>query len=256
MAYSILCDIDGVIHRGTRVLPGAARFVKALCRSGRTYCFLTNSAEQSPRELKKMMQQLGFNIPEDRFYTSGQATAEFIAQHARRPRVYWIGSQALGDELRKVGARFDDKRPEFVVVSRGGPYTLKQIDKAIELVSHGANLISTNHEPAGLTEYGIKAGSGGLVAPIERAVGFNAYVVGKPNHLMIRGTEDKYGIRPEESLMIGDSLHTDIDVGMQAQMKTVLVLTGHTTREILRRSPYKPDYVFKNVGEINLDKLP
>jgi NagD protein len=128
--------------------------------------------------------------------------------------------------------------------------------RSIELVAHGAKFITASDEKKSLTENGIKAGCGAIIAPIESATGCKAYVVGKPNHLMIRNVEREFGINPLETLMIGDSLDTDIDVGEQAQMTTVLVLSGITSREQLKHSAYEPDYVFENVGCIKLGELP
>ena len=73
---------------------------------------------------------------------------------------------------------------------------------------------------------------------------------------MIRNLERLHDWNPKECLMIGDSLDTDMDLGTQAGMKTVLVLSGVTSRADLKRSAIKPDYIFANVGEIDFDKLP
>ncbi len=254
--YQVISDIDGVLHRGSRPLPGCKNFVADLQRSGRKYLFLTNSPDHSPRELHLNLKNLGMNIPESCFHTSAQTIASFLHERTARPSVYLVGSRALHDEIESKGGRFTDRKPDYVVVATGGRYGVTEIDKAIELVAKGATFLTASKEKASLTEKGIKAGCGALIAPIEKATGCKAYVVGKPNHLMVRHVEREHGINPLETLMIGDSLDTDIDVGAQAQMTTVLVLSGMTSRAQLNRSPYEPDFVFENVGKINLDKLP
>jgi NagD protein len=255
-AYSVVCDLDGVLHRGSNAIPGCKRFVAELQRSGREYLFLTNSPDQTPRELHLSLRKLGMNVPQSQFYTSAQVIASFLRSHATKPSVYLIGSGALRQELKNIGARFTEKRPEYVIVASGGTYTLAQIDTAIELIMHGSKFVSASREMVGLTETGLKAGCGALIAPIENATHRLAYVVGKPNHLMIREAERKFGIDPLTSLMIGDNLETDIDVGIQAQMKTVLVLSGLTSRADLERSACQPDYVFESVAKLRLAGLP
>ncbi len=189
-------------------------------------------------------------------YTAAEGVAAFLASHAKGARVYVIGTRALRVELRKKKMILTDQNPDYVVFGSGGVYGLKEINKAIEMIVNGAKFITANAEPAALTDRGIQAGSGALIAPIEKVTKSEAYVVGKPNHFMIRLVEEQLDIVPTESIMIGDSLDSDINVGMQAQMKTLLVLSGITSAEDLAKSAYQPDYVFPSVGKIRLNDLP
>jgi len=254
--FSIVSDLDGVLHRGEKVIPGARRFLSRLKASGRNFLFLTNSPDHSPAELHGRLAKLGLDIPAGRFYTSAQAMAAFVGDHSPHASVFLVGSRALREELERAGARFTTRKPRFVIVATGGAYGQDEINAAIKLVLGGANFVTVSDEALSPTETGVKAGCGALTAPIEKATGCRPFVVGKPNHLMIRQAERQFGIEPTRTLMIGDSLDTDIDVGVQAQMKTVLVLSGLTSREQLRLRPYQPDYVFDSVADIDLDKLP
>lgn len=254
---AVLCDIDGVLRRGSKAIPGAARFVRALQRSGRRYLFLTNSPDNSPRELSASLRRLGMDVPAEHFYTSAQAIGAFIErQHGRGARVFLIGSPALRQELARIGAVFVDRRADYVILCSGGRYDKTQLDTALSLVLDGARFVTANREPASPSEDGVTTGCGALVAPIEKVVKCPAYVAGKPNHLMIRAAESMLGLEPTHTLVIGDSLDTDVDVGIQAQMKTVLVLSGITDRDALERSPFKPDWVFPSVAKIDLSRLP
>lgn len=254
--FSVLCDLDGVLHCGSRVIPGARLFVERLKRSGRQFLFLTNSPDHTPNELRLTLKKLGIDIPASHFYTAAQAIASFIGARARRPRVYLVGSKALRDELRSAGAVFDVKKPEYVVVASGGRYGTEEIDKSIALILKGAKFITASTEATSPGGTGPKSGCGALVAPVERATGRAAYAVGKPNHLIVRDIERLYGFDPRECLMIGDSLDTDMDMGIQAGMKTVLVLSGNTSALEVAHCAYKPNYVFDTVRDIDLNKLP
>jgi NagD protein len=254
--FAVICDLDGVLHCGSHAVRGASGFVERLKRSGRPFLFLTNSPDHSPRELRRKLKKLGIDIPAARFYTSAQAIAAFIGSRSRRPHVYMVGSPALQDELKLAGAVLDEDKPEYVVVASGGRYGTDEIDKAIELILKGARFITASAEATSPGAKGPTSGCGALVAPVERATGRAAYAVGKPNHLMIRDIERLFGFDPKECLMIGDSLDTDIDLGIQAGMKTVLVLSGVTSAAEVKRCACKPDYVFANIGEIDLNVLP
>lgn len=256
VSFSVISDIDGVLHRGSKVVPGARRFVSELRRSGRNYLFLTNSSDYTPDELHRQIRKMGMDIPADRFYTTAHAIADFLVRDQKHPRVHVIGSKALHDEIKHRGGRITSDHPDFVVVTATDSFKRAQIDETIGLIQKGGRFISSNNDALSLTETGANAGNGILISPIAKATGCCPYIVGKPNHLMIRAVEEKFGIDPRRTLMIGDSLETDVDVGIQAGMTTILVLSGVTTQVQLDKSAYRPTYVFPNLAKVNLSKLP
>jgi len=257
MPFAILCDIDGVLYRGGKALPGAARFIAALQRSGRKHLFLTNSPDHSPADLRRRFRRFfRVDVPKENFYTAAEAIAAFAVSRRRKPRVFVVGSRHLREELVKRGAILTDKKAHFVVATGGGRYGIPELDKAVELILAGAKFLTANNEPASPASHRKGLGCGALVAPIEKATGVTSYAVGKPNHLMIDAVEDRMKLDTSRAIMIGDSLNTDVDLGIQARMKTILVLTGVTTRKELAISPFSPDYVFPSVAGIRLGRLP
>jgi NagD protein len=254
--FAIVSDVDGVLHLGEKPIPGAARFAAEVQRSGRKYMFVTNSPDKSARELRVYLKRFGIDVPLASIHTAAETVAEFVAGQVKRPRVYLIGSPGQKEELAKRGAVFTDRSADFVVVGGGGRFGIDDLNKAVELVLKGAKLVAANRERAGPSETGLKLGGAGLTAPITLATGREAYVVGKPNHLMVRAVERKLDFDPTRAYMIGDSLDTDIDVGLQAQMKTILVLSGITRRSELAHCPFRPDHVYRRAGDIPLRRLP
>jgi NagD protein len=118
-------------------------------------------------------------------------------------------------------------------------------------VLNGAKLIGTNPDLTGPIEGGqIVPATGALLAPIELATGAKAYYVGKPNPLMMRNALKKLGCQREETAIVGDRMDTDIIAGVEAEITTVLVLSGVTKREDISRFAYQPDYVLNGVGDV------
>jgi NagD protein len=247
---AFICDMDGVIYHGNKLLPGVPRFVQWLQETGKRYLFLTKSSERSPRELAQKLARLGVEVPPEHFHTSALATAAFVADQAPGCSAYAIGEAGLLNALYEAGITMNDVNPEYVIIGESPRYTYEALTKAIRLVLGGARLIGTNPDLTGPTEGGLVPACGALVAPIELATGSKAYYLGKPNPLMMRNALKRLGAKREETAIIGDRMDTDIIAGIETEIETVLVLTGVTRREDLGRWPYRPDHVATGVAEL------
>ena len=245
-----ICDMDGVIYHGNRLLDGVKEFVDWLIKNDKKFVFLTNSSERTPHELSMKLERMGLSVAPDHFYTSAMATAEFL--HAQMPdcTAYVIGEAALSKALYDHRIYMNDVNPDYVVVGETRTYSFEKIEKAIALVNNGAKLIGTNPDTIGPTEHGIMPATGALMAPIEIATGKKAYFVGKPNPLMLRHGLRKLGCHSEEIAFIGDRMDTDIIAGIESNVDSVLVLSGVTSREDIDQFPYRPKYFCGGVGDI------
>jgi NagD protein len=247
---AFICDMDGVIYHGNRLLPGVREFVGHLQQSGKRYLFLTNSSERSPRELAQKLARLGLEVPPEHFYTSALATAAFLSTQMPGCSVYAIGEAGLLNALYEAGITMNDVNPDYVVIGEAKAYTYDTITKAIRLVLGGARLIGTNPDTTGPTEGGLVPACGALVAPVEVATGRKAYYLGKPNPLMMRNALRRLGATREQTVIVGDRMDTDIIAGIESDIDTVLVLTGVTAREDIGRFPYRPRHVAAGVAEL------
>ena len=242
-----IIDMDGVIYHGNRLLPGVLEFLKWLEESGKKYLFLTNSSERTPKELHEKLKRLGINVGEEHFYTSALATASFLSSQKPSGSVYIIGDAGLIHALYSAGYTVNNVNPDYVVVGDTRSYNFSMIEQAINLVIKGARLIGTNPDVSGPVENGIVPSTRALVAPIEIATGKEAYFVGKPNPLMMRIALKKIGIHREDAIVIGDRMDTDVKCGMEAELDTLLVLSGITTREDIDNFPYRPRFILDGI---------
>ena len=245
-----ICDMDGVIYHGNKILPGVSEFVNWMQDNDKRFVFLTNSAEKTPHELSMKLGRIGLEVPADNFYTSAMATAAFLNSQKPGCTAYVIGEAALTKALYDQGIYMNDVNPDYVVVGETRSYSFEKIEKAIDLVLKGAKLIGTNPDITGPTERGIMPATGALIAPIEIATGKKAYFVGKPNPLMLRHGLKKIGCRSSEIAFIGDRMDTDIIAGIESNVDTVLVLSGVTKMEDIDNFPYRPKYIAGGVGDL------
>ncbi len=245
-----ICDMDGVIYYGNRLVEGAKEFVGWLKNEGKRFLFLTNSSSKSPKELRQKLFHMGIDVDPEDFITSGQATASFLASQNPNTGVYVIGESGLINALYDAGFYMDQVHPTYVIVGESRTYNFEQVELAVHLVLNGARLIGTNSDLTGPTEKGIAPACRALVAPIELATGRKAYFIGKPNPLMMRHAIKKISCRREDTLIVGDRMDTDIIAGIESEIETALVLSGITKQEDLAMFPYQPNYIFDRAAEI------
>lgn len=249
-AKSFICDMDGVIYHGNVLLPGVVEFVAWLKKEKKKFMFLTNNPNKTPRELSEKLQRLGLDIAEENFYTSALATASFLAQQCPGGSAYVIGEAGITNALYNEGFSINDSNPDYVVVSDSSNYNYEKLEKAVNLVMRGAKLIGTNPDLTGPIENGIMPSTGALIAPIELATNSKAYFVGKPNPLMMRNALKKLGASRDDAVIIGDRMDTDVLAGIEAEITTVLVLSGVTKIEDLNGFAYRPHYVLNGVKDL------
>lgn len=245
-----ICDMDGVIYHGNRLLPGVKEFVDWLYREEKNFLFLTNSSERSPKELQQKLRRMGLDVDESHFYTSAMSTAAFLKGQCPGGSVYAIGEPGLFGALYDAGFTMNEVNPDYVVLGETHTYNYEKIERAVQLVLGGAKLIGTNPDLTGPIENGIAPACKALIAPIELATGHSAYFLGKPNPLMMRHGLRRLGVSTDEAAIIGDRMDTDVIAGVESGIDTVLVLSGVTSREEMSKFPYRPRYVLNGVGDV------
>jgi NagD protein len=253
MKTGYLLDMDGVIYRGGEVIPGAVKFVKKLRETGTPFLFLTNNSQRTRRDVATKLCRMGIPATEDDVFTCAMATARFLARQKPGGTAYVIGEGGLLNALHRNGYSVVEDSPDYVVIGEGRAFTFEMIEKAVRLVERGAKLIATNLDPNCPTDNGIRPGCGAIVAMIEKATGVQAFSLGKPSPLMMREARKELNLTTAETVMVGDTMETDILGGVQLSYRTILVLSGGTKKSDLSKFAYQPDLVVKDVGEIVLD---
>lgn len=245
-----IIDMDGVIYKGNKVLPGVREFIEWLQREEKQYLFLTNNSGMTPMELRQKLLRMGLDVTEDHFYTSALATAAFLKTQAPGCSAYVIGEAGLLNALYDAGITMNDVNPEYVVVGEGKTYSFDTITKAVNLVKNGSKLIGANSDVSGPIEHGIAPACKALTTPIEMATGKTAYYCGKPNPLMMRTGLRMLGCHSEDSVIIGDRMDTDIIAGTECGASTVLVLSGVSDIDTPKQYAYQPTMILDGVGDI------
>ena len=248
--HTWLTDMDGVLVHEEAALPGAPEFIAALQQFGRPFLVLTNNSIFTPRDLRARLARSGIDLPESAIWTSALATARFLAEQQPGSSAYVIGEAGLTSAIHEEGFILADSDVDFVVLGETRTYSFEAITRAIRLIKNGAKFIATNPDVTGPSAEGPLPATGSVAAMITAATGIQPYYIGKPNPLMMRTALNRIGAHSETSIMIGDRMDTDVKSGLEAGMRSVLVLSGSTREEEIRLYPYRPTVVLDGIADV------
>jgi NagD protein len=253
--YGYLIDMDGVLYRGGHLIPGADRFIMELREANIPFLFLTNNSQRTRRDMVTKLERLGIHVAEEHVFTCAMATARFLAQQKPGGTAFVIGEGGLLTALHSNGYAVVDKDPDYVVVGEGRTLTFEMAEAALGMILGGAQLVATNLDPNCPTQHGSRPGCGAVVAMLEAASGVKAFSVGKPSPVMLRGARKELGLTTDQTIVIGDTMETDILGGVQLGFKTILVLSGGTGPDDLARYAYRPDKVVESIADLHHNQL-
>ncbi len=254
-------DMDGTIYLGNRVFPEALRFVERVRAAGRRVLFFTNNSSRSPDVYVRRLRRMGFSAAREDVMTSGDVTTAYLNLHHPGEPVYLVGTPALEKAFRADGIRLVN-RPDgtfptgpvaIVVVSFDTTLTYKKMHIACNLIRNGAKFYATHPDLVCPIEGGVQPDCGSICALLTACTGVTPRYFGKPARETAEMITRLCAVPPEQIAVVGDRLYTDIALGKNNGLLSVLVLTGETARSDVTPSN-APDVILNNIGEI-LDDL-
>ncbi|CAK1586135.1 unnamed protein product [Parnassius mnemosyne] len=272
---TVLCDCDGVLWIDNNAIPGSADTMNYFRKIGKQIFFVTNNSTKIRGDFAIKAQQLGFIANEDEILSTSYLVAHYLKSIGFKKKVYIIGSNGIGDELKAVGIRHigigpDHVKPDFksmkstdldpevgaVVVGFDEHISYPKFMKAASyLASDECLFLATNtDERFPKSSSIIVPGTGTLVRAVETCSERKALVLGKPNEYVRKFLESR-GLDPARTLMIGDRCNTDIEFGVRCGFQTLLVLTGVTSTkgvEKIRNEKIAPlpDVILPKLGDL------
>jgi len=254
-AKAWIFDMDGVLYRGTEVLPGVRELLDALTLRERQVMMATNNSMSTPEAYERRLASMGLDVPAAAVITSALATRDYLLRTLPEGAgIYVIGMPALREQLFDGSTfhpvQYGEEQPAAVVIGLDLGFTYEKLKAGHAALMNGALFIATNADTTLPTEAGLVPGAGSIVAALAAASGRAPIVIGKPETPMLEMAMLRMGVRPEETVMIGDRLDTDILAGERAGMPTVLVLTGVSTREDLAGAEALPDMVVSDLPSL------
>lgn len=243
----LLIDIEGVLIRGTEVIPGAQEALQTLRAREIPYRFITNTTLYCRHTLVERLQAMGFPIGLEELFTATYAAARYLKE--QNAQSYY--PLLLPDAQQEfAGLDVNEEQPDFVVMGdMGASFTFPRLNRALQAILNGARFIAVHKKRTWRTEQGLYMDAGPFVVALEYAAELKAEVVGKPSKAYFRMVLDDLGIAPERVAMIGDDVESDVRGAQLIGMKGWLVKTGRFRKEDLARGIW-PDKIFDSIAEI------
>jgi 4-nitrophenyl phosphatase len=249
---NLIIDMDGVLYRGDEAIPGVEEFFAFLRKRPIGFILATNNSTRTAQQSVDKLTRMGVEVALSEILTSSQATALYLETLAPPgTKVYVIGEEGLETAMHERGYIISGDGAEFVVVGMDRRLTYEKLKVATILIRKGARFIGSNPDKTLPTEEGFIPGAGAMLAALEASTGVAPTIIGKPERTIFELALAKLGSSKEDTAIVGDRLETDVLGGYNAGLKTLLVLSGATTRQDVDSAPIKPDLVFEDIRHLH-----
>ncbi len=245
-------DLDGTVYLGDALLPTARETILELRSRGARTVFLSNNPAHTRSDYAQKLTHLGLPTSPHDIINSSAVMVDFLKRDYALARHYIIGEHPLINELRDANLILaDDGDADSVIVSFDRTFTYHKLQRAFDLIRNGAHFFATNADVYCPTSNGGEPDAGSLIAAIETCTGKRCEaVVGKPSRYMIDAILNVLNMPPEQCIITGDRLETDVQMGLNAGMATALTLTGATNREGAEKSSVKPNFILEKLSDL------
>lgn len=251
----IAFDMDGTIYMGMSLFPFTKPVLAGLRQQGIGYSFLTNNPSKSIADYLHKLEKLGIAATRDEMYTTALATIDYIRAHypAAR-RLFLLGTPSMISEFEAAGfesaADSPEDRPDVIVAAFDMTLTYDRLCRAAWWISQGVPYIATNPDRVCPTDQPtVLVDCGSICACLTHATGRQPDItLGKPDPNMLTGILTRHNLQPEQIIMTGDRIYTDVEMAHNAGAMGVLVLSGETTLEIADRAERQPHLIVENIG--------
>jgi phosphoglycolate/pyridoxal phosphate phosphatase family enzyme len=257
MFKGFIFDLDGTIYLGDLLIPGADRVIRLLRERGKKVVFLSNKPLGTREDYASKLTRLGIPAQPDEVINSTFVMTNYLKRNAPQARLFAVGEKPFIEELKKAGFTITEEPGaiDYVVAAFDRTFDYRKLNIAFQAIKKfGAHFVATNPDRTCPVEGGEMPDCAGMIAAIEAVTEKKVEaIVGKPSPIMIQTVLDVLGLRPEDCILIGDRLETDIKMGKDSGIATGIVLTGVTDEEMLKtikHTPSQPDFVFQSIADV------
>lgn len=257
---TLLLDGDGVLWRSDEAVPGLHELFEVVKERGINWALITNNATRQLERYVEKFESFGIEADIENIFSAASATGEYLCQrYEPGTTIFVLGEIGLVETLRSAGfdvytgEEIPDKPITLVIAAMDRDLTYRKLDIATHLIRGGATFIGTNPDKTIPTPDGLSPGSGTMLAALVASTDVEPLIVGKPKPAIFQTAMAHFDADPATTFMVGDRLETDILGAVNAGISSILVLTGASTRDMIKERDYQPDYIFDSIAELAKD---
>lgn len=248
-----LLDMDGTIYLDDRLFDGVTDFLAYVRRSGGRYLFLTNNSSRGVEGYVEKLHRLGIETTADDFLTSVDATIRCLQHEYPGRKCYVQGTRSFYAQLEAAGIPVTDRLEDGAEILLSGfdrELTFQKLEDACILLNRGVTWLATNPDRVCPTWYGSVPDCGSVCRMLSTATGREPRFIGKPKPEMVQLALEKTGFAPEQAVIIGDRLYTDVACGVNAGIDSIFVLSGEGVLSDIEKYRVQPTWVYDNIAQL------
>jgi HAD superfamily hydrolase (TIGR01458 family) len=243
----VILDIDGVLYAGGKAVEGGKETITRLRDNGIPFRCVSNTTSRSRRSIAEKLRGHGYDIDAGLIFNPPLAAIRQIAGK----KTFLLTQGDVREDFEDAGIPLVEDGAEVVVIGDAGDgFSYAAMNRAFRMVLDGAEIVALEKDRYWMGDGGLMLSAGPFVAALEYATGKTATVVGKPSAAFFSLALADMGVPPDEALMVGDDIRTDIGGAQAIGMKTALVMTGKFRKDTLDTSPYRPDHLIPSVADL------
>lgn len=246
-----LLDLDGTVYLDGKLIGDMKNTLDKIRKSGRKIIYLTNNSSRSNRGYVEKLKKAGVFEVGDEVYTSGNSMEDYLNTYHNGKDVYLVGTRELREEFIEKGIKLNEEKADVVVLSYDTELEYSKLVKMVTLMHRGAKYVATHGDINCPASEVYLPDIGSFEALIEKSTGKTPEVnCGKPYTEMGDAIKRKLGLSGDEIMMCGDRLYTDIEFGSVNNIKTMLVLSGETSKEDYENSSTRATIVLDSLNDV------
>jgi HAD superfamily hydrolase (TIGR01457 family) len=244
--------MDGTFYLGNKIIDGSLSFLDSVKKRGKCFYFFTNNSSKNARYYQHKLNKMGCLVQEKDILTSNQVILKYLQENQKGKRVYLVGNPYLREDFETAGLELVEQHPDLVVVGFDTTLEYQRISRACHFIRKGVPFYAVNPDLNCPVEEGFIPDCGSICAMITASTGIEPVIFGKPSPYTLQYILDYTGLQEQDIAYVGDRLYTDIAMGKDNPMNTILVLSGETRIADLAHSAIQPDLIFNSLKELKL----
>ena len=248
-----LLDMDGTLYLDDRLFDKVPEFLSHVRRIGGRYLFLTNNSSRGVEGYMEKLSRMGIPTAPEDYLTSVDAAIDHLRRFHAGKKCYVFGTRAFYGQLQTAGIPVTDRPEDDVDILLCGfdrELTFRKLEDACILLNRGVPFVATNPDWVCPTWYGSVPDCGSVCRMLTTATGREPVVIGKPQPEMALLAMERTGFSPEQTVLLGDRLYTDVACGVNAGIDTVFVLSGEGTMADIDTYRIHPTWVYPDIGTL------